>query len=271
VAVAAQTFHRLPLTTRVALLEGMPGGEEFVRPGRAQKSGGKTLTLDLTAGSRELAITLPDDSGIRAVVDEIINKKIYTPPAGIGAPRSILDIGANVGIAAAYFRAVYPDAVIHCVEPDPVAYDFLVNNARKIGNCLTYHAGLYNATCLRPFYFGESSVHNSIAAIPGQPTRLLCIDAKNFVSSLSVAKFDLIKIDTEGAELPIMWSLRDVLEQTPVIHLEYHSHRDRRLMDEMLTTSHYLSHGTVDSAHRGQLTYILHDLSRSPAMHEPLS
>ena len=34
-------------------------------------------------------------------------------------PENVLDLGANVGMAAAYLAALYPAAAFQCVEPDP--------------------------------------------------------------------------------------------------------------------------------------------------------
>src|SRR5262245_6463410 len=47
-----------------------------------------------------------------------------------GNVRTVLDIGANIGIAALYFARAFPNATIHCFEPEPRNCDVLEANAR---------------------------------------------------------------------------------------------------------------------------------------------
>jgi FkbM family methyltransferase len=199
---------------------------------------------------RKLAIAVPDDDRVRSLLEDVAQRKIYRPPPGSPVPRYILDVGANIGITAAYFRLVYPDAAIHCVEPDPFAYDLLASNARSIGNCATYQGALYDATCLWAPRLAK------LEAGPGNVRRALCIDAKSFLASLPVDGIDLLKLDAGGAEPTVVWGLRDMLERIPVIHIAYRSERDRRLIDEMLTASHRLWRA-ADATRSGLLTYTL--------------
>src|SRR5579859_863206 len=74
------------------------------------------ITVTIGADGRRLELVIPDEGGVHYVANEIFNGKCYEPVAGVPPPRAVLDIGANVGLAAAYFRMAYPEALIHCVE-----------------------------------------------------------------------------------------------------------------------------------------------------------
>ncbi|MSP30363.1 MAG: hypothetical protein EXR09_07945 [Acetobacteraceae bacterium] len=67
--------------------------------------------------------------------------------------------------------------------------------------------------------------------------------------------FDIIKIDTEGAEIPIMLRLRQRLVRTTTILLESYSDTDRRMIDALLRTTHFLWNAAA-SPHRGALCYV---------------
>jgi FkbM family methyltransferase len=255
-------FNNLPVAERISLLTGVAGASDLRLPTELRESRRRTLSLDLNYGNNKLTIAAPDDSGIRYVIDEIFHNHCYRPiPKLSPPPRTILDIGANIGLSAAYFRLVYPDAAIYCIEPDPSAYNFLTRNSQIIGNCHAYLAGLSDATYATKFQLGSTSVLNSATRERKPGVRTLLLDAKQFLEQLPIKDFDIIKIDTEGSEVPIIMSLREQIEKTRVVHLEFHSHSDRRIIDELLNLTHYLWYGKIESPHRGVFTYVVRSVS----------
>src|SRR5690606_31541144 len=46
----------------------------------------------------------------------------------------IIDLGANSGISALYFRSLFPNSEIICFEPDPQSFSQLTENAVLLGN-----------------------------------------------------------------------------------------------------------------------------------------
>lgn len=216
-------------------------------------------TINLESGGTKLALTVPNDHSTRYAVAEIFKSLCYQPVAGAPAPKAILDIGANVGLAAAFFRLAYPNALIHCVEPDPFAFRVLEKNAPRIKQCILHNVGLYDSDRAMTFNSSPRPSLSSLAVNPitdGTTIQIDCRNAGPFVRALDIDLFDLIKIDTEGAELPILRSLGDIFRKATVIHVEFHSHADRRNIDDLLTPTHLLWSGAIDAPHRGQLTYV---------------
>jgi FkbM family methyltransferase len=254
-------YLSLPPTERAALLSGLGGSADLEPVAALHRSQQQVSSFQVRLGETRINLAISDDHSTRFVIDEIFSKHCYRGVEGLPAPRTILDIGANIGLAAAYFRLIYPHAELYCVEPDPSAYELLCRNACTIGNCRAYRAGLSNTTHTAEFHLGSSSVLNSTAAIGGVSGRTLLLGARQFLYSLPRRELDLIKIDVEGAELPILIGLREEIARIAVIHLEFHSQSDRRLIDGLLATTHFLWRGSIDSPHRGVLTYVL----RSPA------
>ena len=240
----------------------------------SKPSAAASLTLSVGSADRRIDLVVPDDEGIRYVANEIFNGRCYRPVPRVPLPGTVLDIGANVGLAAAYFRLIYPDALIHCIEPDPAALSCLVQNGPRIGNCLIHDVGLYEGDCERPFYAASNSVISSIAKNPfaqATPSLLKLRDAGRFVAGLGVERFELIKIDTEGAEVPIIRSLAGVIRSAATVHIEFHSRDDRRAIDDLMNPSHCLFRGVIESAHRGQFTYVANALLTHELRDAPLS
>jgi hypothetical protein len=75
-----------------------------------------------------------------------------------------------------------------------------------------------------------------------------------------VSCISILKLDTEGCEVPILTALQNYLPQTEVIYLEYHSEFDRRRIDSMLDRTHVLFHAAVFEPHRGTIGYIAADV-----------
>ena len=76
-------------------------------------------------------------------------------------------------------------------------------------------------------------------------------------------RIDILKLDTEGCEVPILGSMLDVVAATTkVVFLEYHSDEDRRRLDAMLEPSHQLVYGQ-NHFETGELTYFARDLVQS--------
>lgn len=221
--------------------------------------------VTLKRDDRSVDMVLRDDSSTRLVLREIFTNHVYSVIPGLAPPRAVLDIGAHIGVASGFFRLVYPDAAIFCVEPDPDSYAILARNAERIGRCEAFNIGLLDRDMTAAFNAAKISVLSSLfpydeGAIATDTIDVTVRDAGSFAAEISnrfsVPGFDIIKIDTEGAELPILRSLGPVVGRASVIHLEFHSHEDRRAIDDLLCATHCLCQGRIEKHNRGTLTYL---------------
>jgi FkbM family methyltransferase len=246
-------YRNMNPTERVALLRGIMEDDTLTAVDFIDKV--PTRTVALQSGTRRLELEVPHDDVTHGLLREIFERHCYRPVEGLPQPRAILDVGANVGLSAGYFRVVYPTAALYCVEPNPAAYGFLVKNARAIGNCQTYRAGLHNVTHSAKLGF-EGGAGNTLGSSPRHSDRTLLLEARQFVSGLAVQPFDLVKINADGCEVPIMLGLRQYLETVAVIHVGFQGESDRRLIDQLLASTHVFWRGTVDSSRHSTLTYV---------------
>ena len=71
-----------------------------------------------------------------------------------------------------------------------------------------------------------------------------------------VEAVDILKLDTEGCEVPILRSLAGLLPSLGVVFVEYHDEEDRREIDRLLGGTHVLCQGRVLAPHRGEFCYL---------------
>jgi FkbM family methyltransferase len=94
-------------------------------------SQGSLLKLEIKNAQYPLFLRI--GSSDREVLAQIFVEKEYE---GIAAesPRTILDLGANVGYSSAYFLSKYPDATVLAVEPDAGNYAMCRRNLEPYGS-----------------------------------------------------------------------------------------------------------------------------------------
>jgi hypothetical protein len=82
---------------------------------------------------------------------------------------------------------------------------------------------------------------------------------------LSIAAISILKLDTEGCELPILYDLQPRLSSLDFLYVEYHSEDDRRAIDRLTEGHLLLTRSHAVGPHRGLLMYTgLHVASRYP-------
>lgn len=169
-----------------------------------------------------------------------------------GAP-TILDIGANVGAFARWARARFPGAKVHCFEPHPELGAILERNVGRDVVSVTRAAvgpkagrgtlvdGAMNAC--------QSSLYADVAAVQGNG-RTFDVE---IVDAASLPAADVLKIDTEGAELDILRRYLTTHAGAPsLVMLEFHRRGDRQAI-EALCGEHGLElvQATVRAPHSG--------------------
>lgn len=136
-------------------------------------------------------------------------------------PTVIYDCGANIGLSCLYFKKLYPEAKIKAFEADPKLSEILDHNLLKndIKGVEIINKAVW--TNNDGVAFGtEGSDEGSIYRLNNKITvpsiRLKdCLLKENYI--------DMLKMDIEGAELPVIKDCRDALSHINHIFIEYHS------------------------------------------------
>ena len=176
-------------------------------------------------------------------------KAEYAPPpeAKLRAKdlRTVLDIGANIGISALYFAATFPNAVVHAFEPDPANCAVLADNARAQLRIRVHpfalgaedgELQLFDSD--DPSNLGGCSAHG-LGVNTASSKRVPVRHAGHALAELGVERVDVIKIDTEGAEWEILTALDPrLLSGVRLIMGELHGRRDFALLDYLQPLFH---------------------------------
>lgn len=173
-------------------------------------------------------------------LNNIFHKDEYRLPKGINITENsvIVDVGANVGAFAIYARMWNSNANIYCFEPNPQVIPLLELNTQHFPNIERHYSALGEvdgelSLYQHPNNTGQSSTSQQIAG--GKRVKVEVRNSGKFLSKKGISEIDVLKIDTEGAEVPILAGLKDFLPYTKVVMLEYHTEEDRRKIDEMLS------------------------------------
>lgn len=137
-------------------------------------------------------------------------------------PPVVLDIGSCVGDFAAWYSWRYPGAKITCYEPHPVNFEYLQKNRPNdtlVNAAVHDHDGemfLFNGQ----FNDGSATLYKHLA---GTETNGYTVKVMN---SSHLPPAEVLKLDTEGSELPIV-SHYSHWDGVNVVLLEWHSLSDR--------------------------------------------
>lgn len=145
----------------------------------------------------ELSLAGPTDF---LVLREVMIEREYQLPKGF-RPRTIVDLGAHIGLASLFLSVVLGDPTIVALEADPaLVQQTLANTA---GHDVTVvNAAIASETGKRSFYTSDESWANSFERTLPQQNEIK-IDALSLADALDRAgleRVDLMKIDVEGAE-----------------------------------------------------------------------
>lgn len=209
-------------------------------------------------------ICFPDSGNAGLHIFNIISGKSYPIlPCGF-EPDRIIDIGANIGATAFFFTRAYSEADCYCYEPSPSTFTFLKKNTSSFPQIHIYNYGLSDISSTARLYVGASQcLQNSLYSNVEVQDAFEDVQIRQSSAELNdllAGKRCVLKIDTEGCEVPILQDLGDLLSTIEILYLEYHSESDRRAIDGILASQFDLWWSKAESLHRGNLAYVSHRL-----------
>jgi FkbM family methyltransferase len=180
---------RLPLSRRLRLLGAL---------------------ISTAAGSRRMLgwkVEYLGRGNLRLLYSEIFARQIYHFSSSKRNP-IVLDCGANIGMATFFFKSLYPEAQITAFEPDPVTFKVLQHNisSNRLEDVAVHNVALASEESHIPFYVPESG-SLMMSAVSGRSTgKAIDVPAQR-LSSFIVGEVDLLKLDIEGMEGPVLQEL----------------------------------------------------------------
>lgn len=221
------------------------------------------MIIRTTVNGREVEFETFKDVASVMGSKAILAGQTYPVLPALGEARTILDVGANAGAATVFFACHFPDATIHAFEPGPETFETLKRNTAGWARIHLHPFGLYDADERRALYRGKvgpgqaSIIKGDEVAAESDVVDLR--DARSWIEAEGIDRIDILKIDTEGCEVPILESMRSALATVRVLYLEFHSREDWRRIDELLEATHTLGLGRYFFG-GGEVVYVRTDL-----------
>ena len=178
---------------------------------------GFQMPTSLVLNGKRHLLSLPKEHGVRIAFMELLLTDVYQLEQVSRPVRTVLDIGANVGLFCLAARHVFPEATIHAYEPNPHLEAFLKVQAetascRYFMEAVAAEDGKVNLTLEEDSVLTRSE-RSDAGDIPAVAFRKVIERIGGSV--------DLLKLDCEGAE----WELfedEDAWENIRNVSMEYH-------------------------------------------------
>jgi len=182
-----------------------------------------------------------DQSQLWFQLAEIVDDRTYLRHGiEVGPGDVVVDAGANVGVAAAFFLSECGAGEVYSFEPVPEIHEMLVSNLETFPGARTFPAGLSSVEgdAELTFYRGAAAMSSQYAdprrdhdmvksvligmgvseedaedRIEGdfEPLTVNCqmVTLSSVIEAQSIKKIDLLKIDVERAELDVLNGIDD--------------------------------------------------------------
>ncbi len=204
-------------------------------------------------GKRHEMATLEDDDQSAICTKLIIENTCYPKIPWNEPPQIIVDLGGHTGEFSVINRIYFPDAEIHCYEPNPQLLECLDYNATRYG----FHI---HPVAVHPSQGGKGKligseygpVAYSLYKTARQTDEIIEV---NLIPAASVVhKSNILKVDIEGREPEVIAEMD--YQRIEVIYVEFHSMEDRIKLEKLLLPTHDLCQALINHRRQGELTYI---------------
>ena len=179
----------------------------------------------ITLAGLDVELALPNEHGVKVAFVEILLDDCYlcNTFSKYGGPiKTVLDIGANVGLFGLQARNTFGDAVIHAYEPNPFLQEFLITQAQAANFSHFGEAvGAENGHVTLNFE-KESVLTRSVSDSNGKIPQ---VSFRQTIERLG-GKIDFLKMDCEGAEWEIFTDQQS-WKTVQNLSMEYHLFGDQ--------------------------------------------
>lgn len=163
----------------------------------------------------------------RRSFEQVFVSRQYACPSIIGAPKVIVDGGANVGYSAAYFALAYPEARIIAVEAAASNMPLLEENTAGLANVTTVHAALWSQD--EPVEIVDPTADTWSYSVRASSAlgdhRVEGVTIETLMARFNLEFIDFLKLDIEGAEHALFQASDPWIEKVGSIAVELHERK----------------------------------------------
>ena len=156
----------------------------------------------------------------------------------------ILDCGANVGVASLFFKRRYPQARVTAFEADPAIAEICRRNLSSNGagdvDVVTAAAWTSRGTTEFVCEGADSGAVASLGVIAGRTQTVPTVRLRDYLTD----PVELLKLDIEGAELPVLEDCAGALDAVRAMTIDLHefdpAHRQTGRLFELLANAGFV-------------------------------
>lgn len=203
-------------------------------------------------GSKKLlSFRIDDRKGAALIFDEVFYARTYFPVIDertrfdIERGATVIDVGANVGLFAAYAASRSRTGKVYCCEPSRDNFSRLRDHREHNGldNMVLVPKGISDRTETATLYLDDENcgAHTLVAesaqtqSSEGAHEVIECIPLQQIFDEYRIERCDFLKVDCEGMEARILRALPDAyFRRIARIALEYHTNVDILALAEWL-------------------------------------
>lgn len=137
--------------------------------------------------------------------------------------KTVFDVGANIGQTSLKFHEAFPEAAIYAFEPVNKTFRQLSKNTKALSRvqCFNVALGEKTESVEIDVFEGDASVFNSLKKEAqnksGNTKEIISVTTGDaFCKEHRIAEIDLLKIDTEGYELPVLQGFREMITASKI-------------------------------------------------------
>ena len=137
--------------------------------------------------------------------------------------KTIIDVGANVGLSAVFFAVKYPNSTIIAVEPELSNFDLLKKNTAGFPNIKPVLGGISNNSGFYRIKNDQGDHWNFMLENANETTssgKFYTID--EVMKEYNIASIDFLKIDIEGGEDVLFKNNYSWLSKVGALSIELH-------------------------------------------------
>jgi len=166
-------------------------------------------------------IVFRDANEFLVSIDELFVNEFYKFRTETDRPK-IIDCGSYIGTSILYFKVNYPNAIVKGFEPDPSNYSLLQTNLDNWGfrDTEIFNAAIWtddNGIFFNSAGNMSSKIETGIDRTGGAE-KVKTVRLRELLNE----EIDFLKIDIEGAELPVLRDCSDRLSNVKNLFIEYH-------------------------------------------------
>jgi FkbM family methyltransferase len=152
----------------------------------------------------------------------------YEPP--LPAASTLVDAGANTGMATLFFAAHYGLDRILVVEPNPALRCVLERNLESVRDRTSFvHAALTDRDGgAVDLFVGGHHRHSAVGAGDGAPVAVPSRSLRCILDEHGFDEVDILKLDIEGSEHRVVSSDPEILDRVRCVVAELHGTREAR-------------------------------------------